>query len=189
MIRDPTGTGKLRAAYRAQAQRRLQMLLRVTASVIKEDYLALSASAWKQGRVPFQKEQKLRAFSDWFRSAAYSTLVQEGYWPQRYLEAAYASGVKAASAITGHESTTEMDLIHSESARRELIGIVDAMVQRASRIVAAGLARRLKSRALAHELTAALRKLATGRLNALCNTGVVAAHNEGRLDQGALRTR
>jgi hypothetical protein len=172
---DPTGTGKLRSRFRAEAQLRYRRLLSTTrAMLVSQDPLAMLKTG--------TDEQKLQAFANWFSGMAYHVVVAGGTWMRPHLDAAYASGVEAGGKQTGVRTPLAINPVFYEAARVELEGIVDFATQRVVRASVEGITRGLSSTVVYRSVLTAARA-AEPRLNMLANQFVVALHNEALLDQ------
>jgi hypothetical protein len=190
MARDPTGTAKLRSRFRADTRRRIAELLALTTAVIVDhDLLGLRPFEHPLAHVLFptgDRQGKLRAFNEWFGGAIYSVLLAGGgLWMLQHLEDAYVAGIMAAARQTAIGPIAPgMERFYLERAVRDLEGIADATVARATRVVADQLAaRNFSASRMAREVTTAVRDIAPVRLAFLANTSTVSANNGGRLAQ------
>jgi hypothetical protein len=190
MARDPTQTTKLRSRFRAETRRRIVELLALTQLVIVEhDLLGLRPYQHPLAFVLFpagDRQGKLRAFNDWFNNAIYSILLAGGaLWMLRHLEDAYGMGAAAAARQLGIVPMVQgMERFYLERAVRDLEGIADATVARATRVVGDQLAaRNFSADRIARVVNRNVRDIALVRLAYLANTSIVQANNGGRLAQ------
>lgn len=186
---DPTGTLHIRQRFRADAQRRLQFLLKTMRSLMVDaDMFLLNPNQVPLNTTellfrPMDNQRKLQMFSDWFNTAVYTYVVADGFWLDRFLQAAYASGKDAATQWTKIDRSPVRDAMGRELALRELQGIADATVQQVTRVVADGITGGYKSPQIYRAVHTIALKVGERRLNALCNYFTVKEHNVGRLDQ------
>jgi hypothetical protein len=177
--RDPTGTGRLRAAFRKAAQQRLRRLrAQLRIAVVEHDVLGLSGTTLNA----FQPQAlRLQAFDDWLYAMAAQALA--GNWAQPFIEQAWHAGSEAAlregishgwsSAPEGGAATL------SQLSKQEVKGIVAALVQNVGREAASSLALN-KHKAYAR-LIKCFDKIALNRLSAMANVLTVKAWNQSKL--------
>jgi hypothetical protein len=187
--RDPTGTIKIRQAFRGEAQRRVARLrIAVRATMAENDMMGLSppsAATWPAAflNAPSGYGAKLTRFSTWFNNAAYAFVVEGGHWTRKYMDAAYLSGAAAAVKWTKVNRFPTMSETFPELAAHELSGVADATVQRVTRSVGNGLLAGDTATRMSQAANVDIRKIMAVRLNTLANYTVVRLHNAGRLDQ------
>jgi hypothetical protein len=181
---DPTRTRALRARFRADAQMRLRKLVRLTREIVVNQDVLGFGKAHKMFQVQALSDlDRLKVFTDWFTATAYSIVVSDAEWTKRHLQAAYVHGLSAGAKMVGLTSPVEsFNETFYQLARIELEGIVDATIQRASRILAYAILQRLKPAASMRNVMVAFTKVAEPRLDLFANHFTVALHNEGRLD-------
>ena len=95
--RDPTGTGRLRAAFRKAAQQRLVRLrAQMRIALVDHDVLALGGLGNSNSNMSYHPEfVRIKAFHEWFGSA--SAHVLGGDWARPFVEAAWAFGESKAA--------------------------------------------------------------------------------------------
>lgn len=186
---DPTGTTKLRAAFRADANRLVaSFLTHVRQAVVQQDLLGVSGlliphTAMYGMRDPGGLSVKLQVFTNYINQLGYAVLVRQGEWLRPHLERAFTSGLRAGERWTKtliEEPPAELDFLHAKS---ELEGIVDAIVQQTTRAVSVGLRRGSPPRKLYSDIMQVVRKIQALRLNLLGHDIVIHEHNLGRLYQ------
>lgn len=181
--RDPTGTSKLRASFRAEAKLRLRQLrAQMRIALMEQDVLGLGQGAI-MGFHP--TDVRLTAFHAWLAYMAGHYLA--GFWPDRFIDLAWESGrqVAVAEVYSGgngpppHPGSPQ----HlAQLAKQELEGIIAATVQQVSRAANSVLQMRLKPAPAWRVLSAAFDKVALNRLMALCNVLVIAAFNQAKIE-------
>lgn len=181
--RDPTGTGRLRASFRADAKlrlRRLRAQLRI--ALMEQDMLGLS-----QGTIMgfHPTDVRLNALHAWLAYMAGHYLA--GSWPDRFIDLAWESGRQVAATevysggnVPPHYPGSPQHL--AQLAKQELEGIIAATVQQVSRAANSVLQQRLKPAPAWRLLSAAFDKVALNRLMALCNVLVIAAFNQAKIE-------
>lgn len=187
---DPTGTVKQRATFRREGQRRLQTLSRLTRfAIVEQDMLGLKAMSFGGAAIfrpasTMSNADKLRMFVDWLKGAMQTIMIGDGQWLHSHLRQAYESGQRAAvERWTKQQPSTQMDHSFQTQAAHEMEGIIAATVQQASRSVALSVRQHAKPRVAYNLLSRIMRKIASNRINLLCNYFVVLLHNRGRLDE------
>src|SRR4029077_2552905 len=91
---DPTGTAKLRAAFRAAGRMQLRMLrAQLRTVIIDHDLLGLVGT--NVGVMAVAPEVRLAAFNHWLTSAANKYLHRD--WAQPYVERAWQTGLVAGA--------------------------------------------------------------------------------------------
>ena len=129
---DPTGTIKLRRAFRASAQlqlRKLRALLRI--AVIDHDILGLGTP--ENGLHLARPADRLKAFSSWFEYEASLALTSPWYYD--YIAKALASGeIRAAGEVNAVMAYSSAAVEHIyQLANAELKGIAAALTQKVIR--------------------------------------------------------
>lgn len=188
---DPTGTFKLRASFRSEAQRRMQTLLRIVrVAVINQDLFGLAPAKPLHGipthlfrSEPMENSRKLQVFVDWFRGAAQTVLIGDQRWFMAHIQRAYDSGLKAAETFTKRVPASILDDLFREKAVHEIQGIIDATVQQTARVVSAGVLRGKRPRHIYLGISMVVKRVMGIRLNQFCNTMVVELHNRARIDE------
>jgi len=175
---DPTFTFDIRRAWRATAQMRLRQLRgRMRIAIIDHDVLALGGADSVMGYHP--KATRLNAFSKWLEAMGAQALVSD--WSTPYVTKAWQSGVIAAhkqTVATIGAEVDDQDMIVVR-VQQELRGIAAALAQQVSREADKVLS---MSRPQAfRQLAKIFDKVAVNRLNAMCNTFTVTAHNKAKL--------
>lgn len=176
--RDPTGTTKLRASFRAQAKLRLRLIrAAMRQSVGEHDLLGLASEGPLAHHAP---AVTLAAFNHRLSMAVQQQLGSD--WVRPYLLQAWDRGLAAAagevSAPPGHlPPDRELEL-----ARAELQGIGAALVQGVTRTAALLQARRQRRWRVLRKLLREFDRLAVPRVVAFTNTAVVGAYNRAKLE-------
>lgn len=181
--RDPTGTSKLRASFRAEAKLRLRQLrAQLRTALMEQDMLGLGQGAI-MGFHPTNVRQN--AFHAWLAYMAGHYLA--GFWPDRFIDLAWESGRQAAvtevypgSSVPAQTPGDQQHLV--QLAKQELEGIIAATVQQVSRAATDVLQLRLKPAPAWRVLGAAFDKVTLNRLMALCNVLVIAAYNQAKIE-------
>ena len=184
MSRDPTGTLKIRSAFRRDAERRLRQVATLTRIVLVDhDMLGLDNPMYGFSffNVP-HPHYKLQTFSDWFNGACYNFLV--GDWVREHIDHAYVHGVVEAARDLGqqHVALPSDTSLLVQATVLEMSGIADVMVQQTTRMVADGITRRLKPPVIWRHVHERIRALGWPRLKALVHVSTIKAHVEGKLD-------
>lgn len=182
--RDPTGTTSLRIRFRGDAQRRLGTLRSAThAMLVERDALGHRAAAGIDiFKLPHDPGHYVDEFMRWFEAVAYSQLVVTNWWIP-HLERAFNSGIAAGAQLLQREQFIPLALpaLYGTQVERELSGLVAALVQQVSRVLAQGALQQTKAPILYRQVLSTIKKVGVARLNALANTQVVQLHNMGRL--------
>jgi hypothetical protein len=177
--RDPTGTSKLRASFRAAAKLRLRQLrAAMRIALMDQDVLGLS-----QGTIMgfHPTDVRLNAFHAWLAYMAGYYLI--GSWPDKYIDQAWESGRQVAQTEVAQQPATQASADHlAQLAKQELEGIVAATVQQTSRAAASVLTRHLKSAPAWYVLAAAFDKVTLNRLLAMCNVLVITGFNHAKIE-------
>ena len=186
---DPTGTGKLRAALRAEINRHVATFLtHVRQAIVKQDLLGVGGlliphPAFYAVRDPGGISTKLQVFTNYINQLGYMVLVRQGEWLRPHIDRAFLSGLRAGERWTKtilEEPAAEIDFVN---ARNELEGIVDAITQQTSRVVSAGLRRGDSANVIYRGCLEVVRKIQRLRLNLLAHEVVVHSHVLGRIYQ------
>ena len=177
--RDPTETGRVRAAFRKAAQQRLWRLrAQLRVAIVDHDVLGL-AGATLVAHSP--QHLRLLAFDEWFVATAVNALC--GKWAQPFIEQAWLQGSEDAlreGVDNGWAATPEGgSATLSQLAQQEIRGIVNALVQNVGRVAAASL--HINKRLAYRNLSKTFDKIGKLRLNAMANTLVVKAYNQAKL--------
>jgi hypothetical protein len=181
--RDPTGTSRLRARFRADAKLRLRQLrAQMRTALMEQDVLGLN-----QGTIMgfHPADVRLTAFHAWLAYMAGHYLA--GSWPDRFIDLAWESGRQAAvlEVYSGGRvppQTLGNPQHLAQLAKQELEGIIAATVQQVSRAAANVLTRRLKPAPAWRVLAAAFDKVTLNRLMAMCNVLIIAAFNQAKIE-------
>jgi hypothetical protein len=187
--RDPTHTGKLRQAFRGEAQRRVRTLLTATRDMLVEQSAFGSLThpmmmvAFFRRSLPTEISTKLDVFTGWFANAIYQSVVQEGQWLRQHALRAYQHGLLAGERITGKPLISQPDEVYFRFYTNELEGVADATVQQVARAVSTGLLNREGGLTIYRRVVAVTMKVTEPRLNALGHQIVVQQHNLGLLAQ------
>lgn len=187
---DPTGTARLRGAFRREAARRLATVLRLTRiGVVDHDMLGLRPLQLGGGMLFMQNSSgnadKLRQFADWFAGIMTTVFLSDYSWLIQHLNQAYASGQRAAEGFSKQSASARMDDSFRQQAVHEVEGIIAAAVQQAARSMADSVRARSNPRMAYNRISRIVKKIAGNRLNILCNHFVVLLHNRARLDEFA----
>ena len=179
---DPTGTGQLRASFRADAKLRLRQLrAQMRTALMDQDVLGLS-----QGTVMglHPTDVRLNAFHAWIGYMAGHYLA--GSWPDRFIDQAWESGRQAAALEVGSSVAFPAYPGNSQHlaqlAKQELEGIIAVTVQQVSRVAASVLLRRLKPALAWRVLSAAFDKVTLNRLMAMANVLIISAFNQAKIE-------
>jgi hypothetical protein len=177
--RDPTGTSKLRASFRAAAKLRLRQLrAAMRIALMDQDVLGLS-----QGTIMgfHPTDVRLNAFHAWLAYMAGRYLI--GSWPDKYVDQAWESGRQVAQTEVAQQPATQASVDHlAQLAKQELEGIIAVLVQQVSRAAANVLTRQLKPAPAWRVLATAFDKVTLGRLLAMCNVLIISAFNQAKIE-------
>ena len=186
---DPTRTGKLRSAFRAEAHRRVRtMLTHVRQALVEQDFLALRSVvlhpsyAYSVRQAP-SLQTKLVLFSNFVNQMAYMLVVQEGGWLRVHIDRAFMHGVTAARKWGSYDVDITVQALYYQFARNELEGIIDATVQVVTRATANAILKKQKPASIYRLIVEQVRKVTLNRINSMVNQIVVQQHNLGRIAQ------
>ncbi len=183
---DPTGTTDLRMRLRKELDRKWTTLKRLTIRALnEEDILGLSATA----RPSQIATNPVTSFRDWFGNALNRAIVGNGGgWLAPYLdEAAARARQMAARAVTtqGPSSPRAVASSHSTvilAAANDLLGIVDAVAQQATRAVADGVLAGQKPRQIAGQVADRIAKVGITRSRTMAEYVIVRAYSRATLE-------
>jgi hypothetical protein len=175
---DPTGTSRLRGAFRAAGQlqiRQLRAAMRI--AVLEHDLLGWSGANISVMAVA--PDVRLGAFSHWLTSAAAKYLQNE--WAVPYVDKAWLAGTEAAAREVGSDPLLHQGHgpVPHQLLRQELKGVIAAIVQQVGREAARNYASPYRGW---QHLSRVFDKVATNRIIALANTSVVQAYNLAKLE-------
>jgi hypothetical protein len=178
---DPTGTGGIRRAFRAEAARRLNTVRRITfEQLVERDYMRTRDPLQQHTKADPQLGLRYAQFMRWFELLMDQVLHSP--WPVRFINAAHVSGHVAGARLAGiNVPTAFAPQLHLEHAQRELAGIGAAMTQRIARTVAAHAGTKSHPLAMYRSVLHTLQTVGANRLNAFANVTTVRLHNAGRL--------
>jgi hypothetical protein len=189
MTIDPTGTSKLRSAFRVEVNRYVtSFLTHIKQAISVQDLLGVGGlliphPAMFGVRDPGGLSTKLQVFTNYINQLGYCLLVRDAVWLRPHIANAFAHGLAAGERWTKiplNDGPAELDFLH---AKAELEGIVDAITQQTTRVVAVGLRKGLSSAAMYRTIMVVVRKIQASRLNALGHQIVVHQHALGRIHQ------
>lgn len=191
VVVDPTGTQKLRATFKSDFRKRWMVLKQATREMIdKQDILGLKGSSALQIVAPgvVLSGTRLEMFARWFDVTIRRTVYgNDGTWLSVYLEQGFQMGTKFGQeqiddrTVTNKNSQHRFDGITS-LARNELQGIMPAVLQAATRIVALGINTQQKPIAIIRGIWKAIDDIGMIRSSAMLNLMVVKAFNDAVLD-------
>jgi hypothetical protein len=181
---DPTGTRSIRSAYRAEAERRINMV-RTILKIVVVDQDMFGLSMEKPGQSSYSDEYKLSMFNNWFNSVLYTHVVAQGQWGKNYLQAANDKGTRDAAHDLSEDTPwhyPSMSDLFTQEARTELEGIVDATLQQTTRAVSATLLYKASNHVMYSRVIERLAVITVVRVQALVNSMVVKVYNNAKLD-------
>lgn len=172
---DPTGTTKLRAAFRAAGKMQLRQLrAQLRTCIVDHDLLGLAGT--NISVMASAPDVKLAAFNHWLSSAAHKYLHRD--WAQPYVERAWQAGLAAGARDAKTMPHPHSGQLLAQLLRQELDGIIAAIVQQVGRQAA----RRYSSPHKAcRQLSECLDKVGATRIVALTNTMTIAAFNRAKV--------
>lgn len=192
-IVDPTGTAVLQRRFRAEGQRRWLALRNLLfGSIVGQDLLGLRgvpSSVLSFGNPQGQfatmsAGQKVASFSDWLHNAQLQIILEGGgIWMKSFIDQAYQRGVHdAMSLLRDKPILTKNGDLYYELATTELHGIVDAIDQQATRLVAQALTEKRTPRQLFMSIADRISRVGINRFNQLVASSVIQAHANASLD-------
>ncbi len=172
---DPTGTSKLRAAFRAAGKMQLRLLrAQLRTCIIDHDLLGLVGT--NVGVMASAPDVKLAAFNHWLTSAANKHLHRD--WAQPYVERAWQAGLAAGARDAKTMAHPHSGQVLQQLLRQELTGIVAAIVQQVGREAARNYSSPHKA---CRQLSECLDQVGANRIVALTNSMTVAAFNKAKV--------
>lgn len=181
---DPTGTKRLRDSFEAEAKLRLGRVRSLTHTIMVEHDLMHARNDPLAQFLP-HPGHRLAAFAEWFARTVDQQLLAGGWW-EKYLQRAWQSGITAGGELVRSlppSNHAPVPAVYGELARRELAGIVAALVQQVSRQAATAAIGRRKPLPMYQQVLTVLKKIGMVRLKAFINFMVVKLHNAARLEQ------
>jgi hypothetical protein len=192
---DPTGTGSLRAKFRADTDRRWSKLRQlVTEAIATHDIVGLgkhtvgsiSAAASVTSPTPrLPHGDRVKGFQVWLDEALRQIVLgNDGAWTTPYVRKAAQMGQARVSAHTGKSDIPKPNVLaHMQSSvSSELRGICAAVSQQATRVVAQGILSRKRPALVARQVAGVVRAVGVRRGHALVSFSVVKAFNDSLLD-------
>jgi hypothetical protein len=191
-LRDPTGTASIRAKFRRDLDSRWLQLRRLIVSAFapQNDILGLRTVPITHNVVSIDPglhrlpgSDRVAAFRNWLEERQRQLILSGDVGS--YLNAAVRLAHKRAEALTGSKNiNSPHDCIeHMTSlAKSELQGIAAVVTQRATRVLASGLAKKQRPDKIAREIAAAVDAVGRVRSRALVNFAIVKAFNSASLD-------
>lgn len=186
---DPTGTGKLRAAFNSTLAikwRGLRVMVRKM--LLDQDLLSMSGKGLMQMANPVVQggATRTQTFQRWFDYIAQAQVLNgDGSFMREFIERGYAAGAKFASEQVGAASSPlagDRQETIFQLAVVELQGIIEAVSQQAVRAVASGILHGQRPAAIARAVNAAIDRVGISRSTALVELIVVKAFSEATLD-------
>jgi len=182
---DPTGTTDLRKRFNADADQRWKQMQRLTMRVLtSEDLLGVAGS-----RASSLADDPVQKFQAWALGVMNRIVLgNDGAWTKAYLDEAEARGRSRATSLLSHAGV-DRSLTHGTIASvaiSELQGVVGAVLQQATRVVATGLIAHQRLRPLAAATAGKMLTVGRTRTRTLVNYAVVRAFNGASLE--AFRT-
>ena len=190
-MNDPTKTGKLRSAFRAECTRRIASFLRpIRQALVDQDFLGVNRLQVPHPmllshslRKPPDLGTKLQVLTNYVNQVAYSVLVQEGAWLQPHAERAFEHGMNYGTRWSKKQCSECVQDVYLFFYRNELEGIADATVQQVARVVGQAILKGEKPHTLYQRIVQVTRKITEPRMFMLVNQIVVQQHNLGRIEQ------
>jgi hypothetical protein len=186
---DPTQTGRLRSAFRAEARKLVSMyLVRLKDVLINQDFFGAYSPApslhplMQASRRNPNLDNKLAVFTNYANQLAYTFIVGNGEWLFPFIEQAFVHGMRAGAKWAPIQYELP-ERIYYQHARNEIEGIADALTQHVARAVAEGMTKDMLPREIAARVQAIVRKFEEQRIYALGHQIIVQQHNLGRLVQ------
>lgn len=191
---DPTGTGSIRRAMKADMQlkwRSLRAILR--RMLIENDYLGLSPysinNPMQAGAMTAGGASKVQAFQVWFDNVLKNQILQgDGSYLRGYMSRAYAKGAAFGETQLGLTGTPglyrQQDVIDTLHALTvvELQGVMEAVSQQVVRTVTNNILSKTPGRRMLRSIMRVVHTIGGNRTNAIAEFMVVKAFNEAALD-------
>lgn len=186
---DPTGTGRLRAAFNSTLAirwRGLRVLARKM--IVDQDLLSMGGRGLMQPSNPVVQGGATRTqmFQRWFDYMAQAQVLQgDGSYVREFIQRGYDAGQAFAQSEVGVvTSPVAGDRVETilQLAVVELQGIIEAVSQGAVRAVANGILHAQRPAAIARAVNAAIDRVGVPRSTALVELIVVKAFSEASLD-------
>jgi hypothetical protein len=190
LVVDPTGTAKLRTKFTSDFNKRWASVRQATREMIdRQDILGLKGSSMMQMAAPgiTLSGTRQEMFTRWFDQMLIRAIYgNDGTWLGVYLKEAFQLGTRFAQErigepITNKNSQHRFDGLHA-LARAEMSGIMEAVKQKAVRIVSLGIATNQKPMAIIRGVWAAIDKVGVVRSSAMLNLMVVKSFGDASLD-------